>query len=298
MDPEITNITQFNQFFHQPTLHPLVGVGNLAQAEATIFNPTRFDMYCVVLMDEMFGSLTKDGIAVDYQAESLFCLSPGQVVETALLPNASPKGWILAFHPDLLKNSGLGRDFFMFNFFNYKTHRALNLNHDERRMIMNAFSTIITELHTATDQITEHMLRLGIGLLLSYYKRLSEKQLDDAEKQGHDLLKRLDLLLNNYLSSNLPQQKGQPSVAWCASQFNLSANYFGDIVKRELHITAKEFVQNKIIEASKSHLANEELPISTVAEMLGFTYSNHFARLFRQRTGQTPSEFRKTLKQS
>lgn len=84
----------------------------------------------------------------------------------------------------------------------------------------------------------------------------------------------------------------QPNVAWCASHFNLSPNYFGDLVKRESNVNAQTYIQMKIIEKAKSLLANHSISINDIASQLGFAYSNHFTRFFRNKTGMTPSEFR------
>lgn len=84
-------------------------------------------------------------------------------------------------------------------------------------------------------------------------------------------------------------------MAWCSDQFHLSANYFGDVVKHELGITAKEYIRNKIMEKAKSLLADPLLPINIVAARLGFNYPNHFTRFFRNATGISPSEFRQNL---
>ena len=51
MITKVENIDQFNRYFNQPTHHPLVSVANLADAHLSLFNPTDFGMYCVVLMD-------------------------------------------------------------------------------------------------------------------------------------------------------------------------------------------------------------------------------------------------------
>ena len=74
-----------------------------------------------------------------------------------------------------------------------------------------------------------------------------------------------------------------------------SANYFGDVVKHELGITAKEYIRNKIIEKAKSLLANPQLPINIVAAQLGFSYPNHFTRFFKNSEGISPSDFRQRL---
>ena len=54
---KVENIDQFNHYFHQPTYHPLVSVGRLQDADLSLFVPTDFQMYCVVLMEVGFGEL-------------------------------------------------------------------------------------------------------------------------------------------------------------------------------------------------------------------------------------------------
>ena len=103
---KIENIDQFNRFFNQPTYHPLVSVVNLADAHLSLFEPTDFGMYCVVLMDADFGQLTLRGATMTYQAGTVFTMKPGHVVSMQLDAQVHPKGWMLAFRPELIINTG------------------------------------------------------------------------------------------------------------------------------------------------------------------------------------------------
>lgn len=298
MEPiTIKSIEQFNKYFHQQSVHPMVSVGNLWDADLSLFEPTDFGMYCVVLMDVDFGELIKNGTCMRYRAGTMFTLKPGEVVSMRLDRNVHPKGWMLAFHPQMIINTGLGRDFYMFNFFEYQVQEALELTEKERNVMLNCYANINAELHTPDDELTGHMLRLGIGTLLSYCKRFYERQFDTKNLKVSDFLRRLETLLDSYLAPNsqLPKELGQPTVAWCSEQFHLSPNYFGDLVKRELRITAQDYIQRKIIERAKSLLANQQLSINEVADTLGFAYPNHFTRFFKQKTGESPSRFRKNF---
>lgn len=49
-------------------------------------------------------------------------------------------------------------------------------------------------------------------------------------EQGHARL--FEALLNDYFVSDKPAERGTLTVAYCADQLNLSANYFGDLIKR------------------------------------------------------------------
>ncbi len=290
----VTGVDEFNRYFHQPTLHPLVSVADLSKADLTLFEPTDFGMYCTVLMDVDFGELNLRGSSVRYKAGTIFNMKPGDVVSMRLDPNVKPCGWMLAFRPELIENTGLGRDFYMFNFFDYDVCEALELQEVERKIMLNCFSNINAELNAPNDELTGHMLRLGIGQLLSYCRRYYERQFDTRQLRNSDLIMKLDSILDAYLSSaENTRRYGQPTVAWCASQFHLSPNYFGEMLKRQIHMTAQEYIQGKTIEKAKSLLAIPSMSISNVAEQLGFDYSNHFTRFFRTKTGMSPTEFKK-----
>lgn len=292
----VSGIEEFNKYFHQPTDHPLVAVGDLSRAEMSLFDVLDFNMYCIVLMDSEFGELVKDNRSINYKAGTLFSLRPGQEVHMNLNYTVRPKGWMLAFRKELLQKCGLGRDFYMFDFFNHDVDNALELSHQERAIIVNSFANIFAELITPTDHLTDHMIRLGIGHLLSCYKRFFERQYSERVVRESDLRMKLDQLLTHYLSSGSSAQQGMPTVAWCAAQFNLSPNYFGDLVKKELHVSAKEFVQDKILFFAKHLLQTTDMSVSEIAEELGFAYSNHFTRMFRNATGKTPLQYRKMRK--
>lgn len=293
----VENIEQFNHYFHQPTYHPQVSVARLQDADLSLFEPTDFCMYCVVLMEVDFGELVLHDTCMRYRGGTMFTMKPGDVVSMNLDSRVKPHGWMLAFRPEQLNGTGLGRDFYMFNFFEYKVAEALELFDSERRVIINCFNNIYTELQAPDDELTSHMLRLGIGQLLTCCRRFYDRQFDTKDLHSSDLGKRLDKMVDEYLSegSKKLRTQGPPTVAWCAEQFHLTPSYFGDIVRREMGITPQAFLQTKLIDRAKSLLASQELTINEIAEELGFSYPNHFARLFRQKTGMSPSAFRKQL---
>lgn len=293
----VENIEQFNHYFHQPTYHPQVSVARLQDADLSLFEPTDFCMYCVVLMEVDFGELVLHDTCMRYRGGTMFTMKPGDVVSMNLDSRVKPHGWMLAFRPEQLNGTGLGRDFYMFNFFEYKVAEALELFDSERRVIINCFNNIYTELQAPDDELTSHMLRLGIGQLLTCCRRFYDRQFDTKDLHSSDLGKRLDKMVDEYLSegSKKLRTQGPPTVAWCAEQFHLTPSYFGDIVRREMSITPQAFLQTKLIDRAKALLASQELTINEIAEELGFSYPNHFARLFRQKTGMSPSAFRRQL---
>ena len=290
-------MNDFNAYFRQNTCHPNVGVGDLSRAELSLFDPIEFDMYCVVLMDSDFGKLVRGGQSVAYLPGTLFSIRPGQVVSMNLNYKTRPNGWMLAFREDLLVKTGLGRDFYMFDFFNQDVNNALGLSKMERGIIMNCYANIASELLSERDYLSDQLLRLGIGQLLSYYKRFFERQYAERMKNGNHFRQKLEMTIDNYLSSGSASQHGLPTVAWCAAQFNLSANYFGDLVKREMQITAQDYIQAKVVETALHLLNTTEMPVNEIAQELGFYYPNHFNRMFRKKMGLTPLQYRKNNQQ-
>ncbi|HTE27248.1 helix-turn-helix domain-containing protein [Flavitalea sp.] len=72
----------------------------------------------------------------------------------------------------------------------------------------------------------------------------------------------------------------------------MSPGYFGDLVKKETGKTAQDYIQSKVIEIAKERVYDQSKSVSQIAYELGFKYPQHFTRLFKQRVGQSPNEYR------
>jgi AraC-like DNA-binding protein len=65
--------------------------------------------------------------------------------------------------------------------------------------------------------------------------------------------------------------------------------------RREVGLSVHEYILNKKIEYACELL--ETHSITETAFLLNFSSSQHFSRVFKQHTGQTPGEFRKNAVQ-
>ena len=99
-------------------------------------------------------------------------------------------------------------------------------------------------------------------------------------------------MLDEYFESDKPQTEGFPTVAGFASNLNLSSGYFGDLIKKQTGKSAQEYKQNKIIDVAKTMIFDGRKMMNEIAFDLGFKYPQHFNRLFKQRVGFTPNEYR------
>jgi YesN/AraC family two-component response regulator len=98
--------------------------------------------------------------------------------------------------------------------------------------------------------------------------------------------------MDNYLKSEMTKTIGLPTVKYCADQLHLSANYFGDLIKKETGKSAQEHIQLKLMEIAKERVFDASKSISEIAYELGFKHPQHFSRMFKKSTGYTPNEYK------
>jgi AraC-like DNA-binding protein len=288
------SVTQFNSQRGQETLHPLVSV--LDQSKSSPIRRYRClsDIYIIFLKDLRCEDLQYGRSKYDYQEESLIFISPGQVFGFDSDENklVQPVGWALAFHPDFIKGTSLGRKIHDYRFFHYDVTEALHISARERQIVLDCFSKIREELERGIDKHSQTLIISNIELFLNYCVRFYDRQFITREPVNRDIMMRFEHLLREYYRSGLPQTEGLPSVAYFANKLNLSSNYFGDLIKKQTGITALEYIQATIIDFSKEKLLDRSKSISEIAFELGYKYPQHFTRLFKQRVGMSPQEYR------
>lgn len=81
-----------------------------------------------------------------------------------------------------------------------------------------------------------------------------------------------------------------------ASRFSLNKNYLSSRFHRETGMTVTDYI-NKIRVRNAEHLlGNSTLSIQEVAEQCGFSDGNYFTRIFKKFNGDTPNEYRRSIK--
>ncbi|MGC4104704.1 helix-turn-helix domain-containing protein [Ferruginibacter sp.] len=287
------SISDYNKFNNQETLHPLVSVIDLGKANKRQQHKMNFGIYCVILKDVVCGDLKYGKNYYDYQEGTLVFFAPGQVVELEGSNDFyQPKGFALAFHPDAIHGTSLGKTIQDMSFFSYNTSEALHLSEKERQLVLDCFAKIQYELEQSIDKHSKTLIASNIELFLNYCTRFYDRQFITRDNVNKGIVAKFEELLNNYFSSDKPQQIGLPSVAWCAAALHLSANYFGDLIKKETGTAAQEYIQTKLIDVAKERIFDIDKSISEVAYDLGFKYPQHFTRLFKQKVGVSPNKYR------
>ena len=292
---EMPSVKDYNDNLGVTTLHPLVSVVDMSELECIRHSLKHFGFYCIILKHLGCGDVAYGRSTYDYNDGSLIFVAPNQMAgANDGKVSYDTKGWILMFHPDLLRNTYLEHSMNRYTFFDYSSNEALHLSEQEREIIIGYFCNIRRELHHPTDDYTNRNIILNIEALLNNCMRFYERQFISRKNENNKIMEQLTYLLEEYLLSGKSQQYGLPTVAWCADNLHLSSNYFGDLVKKYSGRTAQEFIKSTIVDYAKLLLANNSYQVNEIAYKLGFKYPQHFSRLFKHIEGVSPSQYRST----
>lgn len=289
----IDSIRQYNDAMGVDTRHPLVSVVNFDEMPTYQYFRRYMGVYAIFLKYIKCGDMRYGCQSYDYEDGTLVFISPGQVY--GIDSNGQiikPWGSALVFHPDLIAGTHLGKHIKEYSFFSYEVNEALHLSKKERATINDCLEKINTEIDLNIDKHSKTLIVSNIELLLNYCMRFYDRQFITRSHVNKDILVRFENLLNDYLKSGKARTLGLPTVTYCAEQLHISPNYFGDLIKKESGNTALDYIHSKLIDEAKARIFDSNKSINEIADELGFKYQQHFTRLFKQKVGITPNEYR------
>lgn len=287
----IETIHECNCCLGYKTLHPLVSVIDLSEAnleQCTI----KFDFYTVIMMEGDVEDFLYGRKYYDYSNASLLFLTPGQSIKIDHSELLRRKGWLLAFHPDLLYRTSLGGHIGDYSFFFYKPEEALHLSLREKNKIVDCLCGIGEELEHAIDCHSKTLISRHIELLLDYCTRFYERQFITRCDANKPIIRRTNILLDEYIQSGKLKKGVLPSAEYCAGKLSLSTHYFSDLLYFETGQNIHEYFEFKRLEASKAMLMEQGCTAGMVAEKLGYPNVQQFSRIFKKITGVAPCDYK------
>ncbi|MBR3064569.1 MAG: AraC family transcriptional regulator [Bacteroidales bacterium] len=291
---KVDNPNVYAAYVGAPVLHPklaLISYDEVSPFRNSLNDYGVFGLFIQQQFPKYLSYGTKSILVGD---SSVIAVAPGQIGGGE--DNGTPlyiNGWALLWASELLKGSPLEGRMDNYPFFSYFDTDWLRMTPVEYERISSILVMMRKEMQENADSPgLRRVLTSYLQLILDYCQRIYLRQVSQKENGESDILKRFHRLLVDYFSKGLQHTKGLPSVAWCASELAYSPRYFGDMIHQATGGTAIGYIHNFVIDQAKTFLM-KGLTVGEVADLLGFAYPHHFSRLFKTRTGCTPSEYLK-----
>ncbi|GET25061.1 AraC family transcriptional regulator [Prolixibacter sp. NT017] len=252
------------------------------------------DLYQITLKKDCPCKMQYGQMHYDFDEGVMSFFSPKQVNILDKGDYIPQEGWTLSIHPDFFRTYPLYQKIKSYGFFDYAINEALILSDDEQKSIENIITQIEKEMSLPIDNFSQDVIIANLDLLLTYANRYYNRQFITRKPNNSKLLSELEDILNEYFQ-NTNTEKGLPTATFLASQLNLSPRYLNDCLKQLTGQTTQQLIHEKLIEHAKEILTSTQLSVSEIAYTLGFEHPQSFSKLFKNKTNQSPLEFRQSF---
>jgi AraC-like DNA-binding protein len=254
-----------------------------------------FNFYTVDIKKGFKGKMRYGQNYYDFDEGVMSFMAPGQVLSKDSSNETPPAGWLLSFHPDFLRSYPLGKKIKEYGFFSYATNEALHLSGKEEKMIEGIVKNIEQEYRSMIDTYSQDVMISLIELLLNYSNRFYNRQFITRKNVNHDLLIKLEELLDDYFKGEKVRELGLPSVKFVSEKLNISPNYLSDMLRSLTGQSTQQHIHDKVIEKAKEILTTTSFSVGETAYQLGFETAQSFNKLFKNKTAVSPLEYRNSF---
>ncbi|MGN1193794.1 MAG: AraC family transcriptional regulator [Dorea sp.] len=174
--------------------------------------------------------------------------------------------------------------------FIYFTHSSKKQDEEVMRLIRDMYKTYV-EKKMGYELKVQSQFYMLIYLLVSKYR---EKEVDSEMIKANRKLNKLSVI-TEYMKENYNKDLSLASVA---QTFHYSPPYLSRMFQKYAKMNYKTYLDNLRLSHAYQDLMNTGLSIGMIAEINGFANTKAFSKVFKERFGMLPSQFRRqTLEQ-
>ena len=295
------SIAEFHQFCNLPAAeHPLISLIDYSQVNYPV-NENELQwiqtFYSIGLKRNVNAKFNYGQQVYDFDSGVLTFVSPLQFLRIEMNPevDVEASGWLLLIHPDFLFGTPLSKKIKTYDYFQYSANEALFLSEKEENCIVDLLKSIEREYQSNIDRFSQELIISQLDQLLIYSEPFYEPQFLTRKKTNIELVEALERLLSNYFRSGQGLENGVPTVSAIADQLHISANYLGSILRLYTKQNTQQHIQHKLMEYAKEKLSTTERSVSEIAYELGFEHPQSFSKFFKNKTNQSPLQFRNSF---
>lgn len=249
--------------------------------------PHRHDYFTIIWPTKAKGKHIVDFVEYELEPNAIFFISPWQVHQ--LISTEKPEGYVITFSCDFLNKSKIREEFIsdlhLFNEFGKTPPLKMN---DEIVANLKQLVQQMIAFKKGTAQFKNDSLGALLKLFLIYcHSSCDAANITDArpEDTGTYNIRQFRHLLNEHYSK-------EHSVNFYADGINITADHLNRVVKSYTGITAKEFIDDKVILEAKRMVMFSDLNSKEIAYEMGFAKPSNFSNFFKKHTGLNVTEFK------
>jgi len=260
---------------------------NHLKSHQFINNPHIHSTYITILFTKGKGEHQIDFSSYPVKPGSVFLLNPGQVHCWKLSEQAD--GFVFFHTREFYDSIFTNRKITDFPFFYLQqNHPVIYLDKNEIASVRSRFEEINQEFNSINSFKTEKLGSL-IDLLYIELSRVYNKDAHDENVEtstNYFKVKNLQRLIDEHFRLHkLPQQY--------ADLMNMSTRHLNRLSREVLNKTTGDLIAERIILEAKRLLIHNDIPVTNVADQLGYEDVSYFIRVFKKHTGLSPREFQK-----
>ena len=260
--------------------------------------------YKLIILEKGSLEIRSEGQTRVVKAPALIGLSQKDFLDYKILQGI--KVCILFFKPTVIRDeftydridsgefneawgTSIYQDYILIRAVTYSTNvcdRAIEITLNALKRLKELYSAAEKELHGQKDGFWPCRSRSYLMELLFYIVyTFVEASPDNEVSPEQDDFSKIAEYLNEHIDEPI-------TVETVTKKFAINRNKLNDIFMKQASMTCHDYLLNLRLDLAKVMLTNTELPINEISSRVGYPDANYFAKLFKNVTGRTPSQYR------
>lgn len=227
-------------------------------------------------------------VVIPHEIHSYLINSPTVIYNCLFYPEALGTDWSLLKEIDGVNNLLMVEPFYRIE---QQKQEILHLNPAESSYFESVLKKMIVEQNNKSSGFNL-VQKANLILQISMLGRSWDNQFKESEyyfKEKRNML--ADAL--SYIEKNFGKEL---KVKQLASKVYMSPDYFRKVFKETTGLLPIDYINKIRMSKASMLLADNQIPVARVAEMVGINDVNYFSRLFKSKFGYSPSDYSKRNK--